>query len=100
MGAVSNVLPAQRGLYVVIGAKLSRFQSRLRVYNIYGWPNRALSERFFEVDFGQESTCTKLIRYADSVVYGSVSQTCQPSRIFRDNPGNLTSLPESRNTVA
>ena len=27
-------------------------------------------------------------------------QTCQPSRIFRDNPGNLTSLPESRNTVA
>ena len=36
MGAVSNVLPAQRGLYVVIGAKLSRFQSRLRVYNIYG----------------------------------------------------------------
>ena len=35
MGAVSNVLPAQRGLYVIIGAKLSRFQSRLRVYNIY-----------------------------------------------------------------
>ena len=30
MGAVSNVLPAQRGLYVIIGAKLSR----LRVYNI------------------------------------------------------------------
>ena len=27
------------------------------------------------------------------------NQTCQPSRIFRDNPGNLTSLPESRNTV-
>ena len=37
MGPVSNVLPAQRGLYVVIGAKLSRFQSRLRVYNIYGY---------------------------------------------------------------
>ena len=38
------------------------------------WPNWALSERFFEVDFGQESTCTQLIRYADSVVYGSVSE--------------------------
>ena len=31
---------------------------------------------------------------------GSIRQTCQPSRIFRDSPGNLTSLPESRNTVA
>ena len=29
---------------------------------------------FFEVDIGQESTCTKFIRYADSVVYGSVSE--------------------------
>ena len=29
-----------------------------------------------------------------------IIQTCQPSRIFRDNPGYLTSLPESRNTVA
>ena len=44
MGAVSNVLPAQRGLYVVIGAKLSRFQSRLRVYNIYLRTVRVLSD--------------------------------------------------------
>ena len=43
MGADYNVLPAQRSLYVVIGAKLLRFQSRLRVYNIYGYVNVCVS---------------------------------------------------------
>ena len=54
MGAVFNVLPAQRGLYVVIGAKLSRFQSRLRVYNIYG---RSQFERNMKVKI-EISICT------------------------------------------
>ena len=66
MGAVSNVLPAQRGLYVIIGAKLSRFQSRLRVYNIYGVPRKA--------DMAIVYCMNKNFRFGNAVPCGPVTK--------------------------
>ena len=67
MGAVSNVLPAQRGLYVVIGAKLSRFQSRLRVYNIYGPTQSAVMTSYLKT-----KTSLKMCPKSFLVIYAAV----------------------------
>ena len=59
-----------------------------------------------EITASDKGTCAKRLEREDycigveSCAPFTLMQTCQPSRIFRDNPGYLTTLPESRDTVA